>query len=263
MKGLGIVIWAEGLKARKSKMFMGTVIFFVFMGIMMGMLMYVTRHPEIAGRSATMSAKVSVLGKGDWASFINIMLQMVLTIGTLGFGLVTAWIFGREYSEKVIKDIIALPISRITIVISKLIVSIVWCNILILILFFVGSLIGVLTNMPGWNEINFVQAFITFIECAFFNMLLITLVAFVASLGRGFLLSIAYVILTLIFTQLIFVGMPSLTIYMPWALPALFSGIAGQAAPEPTSLSYVIYFLTVILGFIATAGWWRFADQKQ
>jgi ABC-2 type transport system permease protein len=263
MKGLGIAIWAEGLKARKSKMFLGTLIFFIFMGIMMGMLMYVTRHPEIAGRSATMSAKVSVLGKGDWASFINMMLQMVLTIGTIGFGLVTAWIFGREYSEKVIKDIIALPVSRITIVIAKFIIAFIWSFILILILFLVGSIVGLITNMPGWSDINFGEAFGIFLECAFFNLLLGTLVAFVASTGRGYILPIAYVILTLIFTQLIFIGIPSLTIYMPWAFPALYSGIAGQSAPEPTGLSYIIYSLTVILGFILTAGWWRFADQKQ
>jgi ABC-2 type transport system permease protein len=263
MKGLGIAIWAEGLKARKSKMFVGTLIFFIFMGIMMGLLMYVTRHPEIAGRSATVSAKVSVLGKGDWASFVNIMLQMVLTIGTIGFGLVTAWIFGREYSEKVIKDIIALPISPISFVIAKLIIAFIWGFILIITLFVVGSIVGLLTKMPGWVEIDFGQAIKLFLECAFFNLLLGTLVAFVASIGRGYMLPIAYVILTLILTQLIFVGMPSLTIYMPWALPALFSGIAGQAAPEPTGLSYAIYFLTIIGGFIATACWWRFADQKQ
>jgi hypothetical protein len=60
-----------------------------------------------------------------------------------------------------------------------------------------------------------------------------------------------------------FVGMPGFTIYIHWALPALFSGIEGQAAPELIGLSYVIYILTVTIESVLTTCWWRFADQKQ
>jgi ABC-2 type transport system permease protein len=263
IRGLSVSIWAESLKARKSKMFYGTLIFFTFIGIMMGLLMFVARHPEISGRSQVMSAKVSVLGNGDLTAFINIMLQMALTIGTIGFGLVTAWIFGREYSEKVIKDIIALPVSRITIVLSKLFVAFTWCIVITCVLFLSGALTGIASGMPGWSIDIFMNGAKTYLICAILNMLLSTLVAFVASLGRGYLLSIAYVILTMIVTQLIFVGIPSLAKFLPWAFPALISGIAGEAAPMPTFISYLIFVTTILFGFAATAVCWRYRDQKQ
>jgi ABC-2 type transport system permease protein len=263
MKGLGVAIWAESLKAKKSKMFVGTIIFFVFIGIMMGLLLYVSRHPEIADRSTTVKAKVSLLGSGDWKSFFNLMLQLVLTLGTIGNGLVASWVFGREYSEKVIKDIIALPVSRITIIIAKLFVTFIWCLMLSIIIILSGFLVGVISNTPGWSEINLGDSLSNYIGIAVLNMFLVTLVAFVASLGRGYLLSIAYVILTLIITQLFFVGLPAFATSLPWAFPALLSGIGGEAAPPPTNVSYVVYILAVLFGFIATAGWWRVADQKQ
>jgi len=49
--------------------------------------------------------------------------------------------------------------------------------------------------------------------------------------------------------------------YFPWAFPALFSGIAGQSIPSPNVWSYLIFIATVILGYLGTAFWWRFADQ--
>jgi ABC-2 type transport system permease protein len=263
MKGFGAAIWAESLKARKSKMLVGTLIFFAFIGIMMAMLMFVARHPELSSRSEVIGAKASMLGSGDWASFMNILIQMILTVGTIGFGLVAAWIFGREYSEKVIKDIIALPVSRIIIVASKLTVVLIWCSVLTIVIFVAGSLAGIASGMPGWSGDIISNGLVIFLKSAFLNMLLCTLVAFVASLGRGYLLSMAYIILTLIITQLIFVGVPGLATYLPWAFPALISGIAGKAAPEPSAISYIVFILSVFSGFAGTAIWWRYADQKQ
>ena len=94
MNGLLPALWAESLKARKSKMFVITLMVFMFISIMMGLLMYVAQHPEIAGRSAMVGAKTSIIGNADWASFLNLLIQCILALGSLGFGMVTSWIFG-------------------------------------------------------------------------------------------------------------------------------------------------------------------------
>ncbi len=262
MKGFVVSLWVESLKARRSKVFTGTMLFFIFIGLLMGLFMYVARNPEIAGRSAVMSTKVSMIGSGDWPSFFNLLVQMILTVGMLGFGLVAGWLFGREYADKVIKDIVCLPVSRTSIVFSKLAILFIWSILLAILLFFTGMITGFLTNMPGWSTAEFLTGLSMYMQCAFLNVLICTPVAFIASLGRGYLLSIAYIILSLIITQLLFVGMPEITIYFPWALPALHSGIAGEAAPLPNGFSYLIYILTILAGAIITAAWWRFADLK-
>lgn len=262
MKGLYAALWAENLKMRRSKMFVATLLVFSFISILMGLLMYVAQHPEIAGRSATVSAKVSVLGNADWQSFFNLLIQSILALGAIGFGMVTSWVFGREYSDRVVKDLLALPVSRFNIVVSKFIIIIIWNILLALTLFVVGLLTGLAIRIPGWSGENALHAFIIFTGSSILTLLLCTPVAFIASLSRGYLLPIGFAILTLIVTNFVAIGVPNMMPYFPWAIPALYSGIAGrEALPQPGVVSYFILVSICILGFLGTAAWWRFADQ--
>ncbi len=262
MNGLSASVWAESLKVRKSKMFIITIVFFAFIASMMGLMMYVVQHPEIAGRSAAMSAKMSILGNGDWPSFFNLLIQVILSLGPIGFGMVTSWVFGREYADHVIKDLLALPVSRTTIVISKFIITVIWCILLTLTLFFVGLLIGLAIHIPGWSFASVKESFIVFINSSILTLLLCTPVAFFACLSRGYLLPVGFAIFTLILTNFVAIGLPNIMPYFPWAVPALYTGIAGKELPQAGAISYLILVLTCILGFIGTVAWWRFADQK-
>ena len=262
MKGLSAALWVEILKVRKSKMFVGTIVFFSFVAIMMGMLMFLSQHPEIAGRSATMGAKASMVGNGDWPSFFNLLVQVILSMGTIGFGLVASWLFGREYSDRVVKDILVLPVSRPVIVVAKLVVTGLWCLLLSIVFLVVALWTGWLVQLPAWSSDVYITGIISYMQAAIFTIMLCTVVAFVASVGRGYLLPIAFVILSLIITQLVFVGMPGMTIYFPWAFPALCSGVAGDAVTGPETISLLFFGLTVIAGFSGTIVWWKYADQK-
>lgn len=262
MKGLFAALWAEGLKVRRSKMFLGTILIFAFVAIMMGLLVFVVRHPEIAGRSAMVRAKSSVVGDADWPSFLNLLIQSVLALGPIGFGMVTAWVFGREYSDRVAKDLLALPVSRFTIVLAKFIITILWSIALAFTLLFAALVTGLAVHIPGWSAGVVLHAFSLFTRSAILTLLLCTPVAFIASASRGYLLAIAFAFITLILTNLVAVGVPNFTPYFPWAIPALCSGMAGgEALPHAGATSYVILVLTSILGFVGTAAWWRYADQ--
>jgi ABC-2 type transport system permease protein len=262
MNGLYAALWSESLKVRKSKMFIITIIVFAFIALMMGLLLYAAHHPEIAGRTATLSAKTSVLGNADWPSFLNLLIQVILALGTIGFGMVASWVFGREYADRVVKDLLALPVSRITIVISKFIIIAIWCMVLAITLIIVGFLIGLAVNIPGWSAENALNGFIRFINCSMLTVVLCTPVAFFACLSRGYLLPVAFAIGTLIVTNFVAIGLPNIMPYFPWAIPALYSGITGkEALPHAGAVSYFILVLTGILGFLGTAVWWRYADQ--
>jgi ABC-2 type transport system permease protein len=256
------ILWTEILKVRKSKIFPISIYFFAFIGIMMGLLMYLSMHPEIASRSSTMDMKTDFLGGADWTAFYDLLLQIVLTVGVIGSGIITAWCFGREFSEKVLKDLLALPVSRSNIVISKLLILFVWSILLLITSLLTALLIAAIIKLPGWRPHEFNLFLENYLICAILNTLLITVVAFVASAGRGYMLPISFVILILILTQILFVGLPGLSFWFPWALPALYSGVAGTAAPEPGAISYILYGLVVIGGIIGTNGWWLYADHK-
>jgi ABC-2 type transport system permease protein len=254
--------WAEYLKVRRSKMFSITLLVFAFIAVMLGLLVYIAHHPEIAGRSATVAAKVSVLGNGDWPSYFNLLVQVVLALGPLGFAMVASWIFGREYADRVIKDLLALPVSRFTIVVAKFIIVAVWSILLAVTLFMFALLTGLVAGTPGWSTRNAIHTFITFSGSAILTLLLCTPIAFIACLSRGYLLPVAFAILTLILTNFIAIGLPNILPYFPWGIPALYSGIGGgEALPPAGIISYVILLLTSISGFLGTVAWWRYADQ--
>ena len=255
-------IWTEALKLRKSAVFKVSLYFFIFIGIMMGLLMYLTMHPELASRSSTLEFKTSFLGGSTWQGFFGLLMQLILTLGMIGSGIVTSWMFGREYSDRVIKDLLALPVSRSTIVLSKFILLFLWCIILMVLMLISALLTGALIGLPGWSDTDLISFLRSYAVCGILNTLLIMPVAFVASAGKGYMLPISFVILFLILTQFIFVGFPDLAVWFPWALPALVSGVAGPVAPDPRPVSWLFYSAVVAAGAAGTMLWWRYADHQ-
>lgn len=262
MKEFYPALYSEFLKALRSKMLWGTMIFFAFVTIMMGFLMFVSKYPEIAGNSGVLSTKASLIGSADWPSFFNLSIQMALILGMLGPGIVTIWVFGREYSDRVIKDLLALPVSRQTIVYSKFIVIFAWGILLLSILLVFGVLSGFIVNLDGWTRVLFNKYLITFALSSLLTLLLCTPIAFITCASRGYLLPVGIVILLLMITQFLFVGLAGIAPYFPWAVPALCSGIAGPLSPKPEAISFIILGTTSLLGVAGTVAWWRFADQK-
>jgi ABC-2 type transport system permease protein len=262
MNSLKAALWVEVLKVRRTKIFPISIGFFIFIGMMMGLLIFLSIHPEIASRSSAIRMKTSFLGGSDWKAVYDLLIQLILTIGVIGSGFITSWGFGREFSDRAVKDILALPVHRSTIVLSKLIVLLGWSFILSFTVLVAALLTGFATGIPDWTPSEFLPFLKLYLVCTLLNSMLITPVAFFASAGRGYMLPISFVILILILTQLLFVGLPGLSFWFPWALPALFSGVAGVSIPSPGFLSYLIYFITVLAGLFGTMAWWRFADHK-
>jgi ABC-2 type transport system permease protein len=261
MKSLKAALWIEYLKVIRSKILWISILVFAFIACMMSLLMLIAKYPELAGKSAVLSTKASFVESVDWSSFFGLLTQIMLSLGTVGFGIVTAWVFGREYSDRVIKDLLALPVSRLTIVFAKFIVIFAWCVILAFTIFITGIIAGSFIDLDGWSPGFGIHWFKIYFGSALLTTLLNPLMALISCWGRGYLLAIAYVLLILITTQFIFMGLPGITPYFPWAIPALFSGIAGPGLQDPGFLSYFILGLAGLLGFIGTAAWWRFADQ--
>lgn len=259
--GMKAALWMETLKMKHSRVFTGSIYFFIFIGIMMGLLMFLGMHPEIASRSSTMNIKTSFLAGSDWNAYFNILLQVILTVAVIGFGFITSWVFGREFTNQVIKDLLVLPVSRSMIVSSKLIVLCGWCLMLSVVVLFSAIITGFLIRIPGWETAAFLMFLKSYMICTIFNIFLITPVAFVASAGRGYMLPISFVILIMILTQFIFLGIPSLSSWFPWALPALISKVAGALMPKAGLVSYLLFGIFVVAGLWGTIRYWKCADH--
>jgi ABC-2 type transport system permease protein len=262
MKSIWVNLWAESLKVRKSKVFWLSIVFFVFVSFMMGLIMFVQKNPEISQKLGMIGTKASMLrfGEPNWQNYLALVTQGIAAIGLIGYGFITCWIFGCEYSDHTIKDILALPVSRSSIVLSKLIVAVLWSIILTSVFLAFGLLFGHLAGISGWSGEILSQFIYKFTMVSLLSMLLCTPVAFFASYSGGFLLPLGIIILTMIMAN--FSGLVGFGPYFPWAVPGLFSAPSGTEDIHLSIASYVILFLTSILGLAGTLAWWRFADQK-
>ena len=261
MKGFLAAFHTELIKVLKSKMLWATFIFFAFIAIMLGFLMLIARHPEFAGGSEVLDIKASLISNPDWPTYFSLLLQMVLTVGCIGPAIVTIWVFGREYSDRVIKDLLALPVSRLNIVYAKFIITFLWSFLLLAFLYLFGITTGLLIHLDGMNRQLFMQKTEVYFISAFLTIILFPVITFITCVSRGYLLPVGCAILILIATQFIFIGLPWLTPYFPWAIPGLYSGVAGPLSPKPGFISFFILGFTSVLGIFLTSAWWKYADQ--
>jgi ABC-2 type transport system permease protein len=228
-----------------------------FMG---GFFMFVLKDPDLAKKIGVISSKAQLVGTADWPTFLGLLTQAISIGGLLVFGFVTSWIFGREYSDRTIKDLLALPISRSVIVLSKFIVVLLWCLLLAMLVFALGLVVGNAVVIPGWSPDLVSQGFSIFITCTLLTIMLSTPVAIFASVGRGYLSPLSFVVFTLVLAQI--VAATGYGQFFPWSIPALASGVAGNNSAILENYSIVIVLITSGVGLISTAFWWRHADHN-
>lgn len=261
MKGLYAAFLTESFKVWRSKIFWATILVFSFIAFMMGLLVFLAKHPELLKNSAVMSAKATIIGQADWPAYFLLLYQVIAVIGLIGFGFVASWLFGREYSDHTIKDLLSLPVQREHIVTAKLIVMVIWSFLLSIILFIVALLTGLAVHIENWSADTARHAFFIFMGTSILTILISTPVAFFASWGRGYLLPLGYIFLVVIVSQFIITGIPGSAPYIPWAIPVLYCGAGGPESSHLGAVSGIILALTSIIGSAGTLVWWRYADQ--
>lgn len=255
MSNLMQAIWVELLKVRRSKVPLFTALGFAMIPLGGGFFMIVLKDPEMARRVGLISLKANLtMGTADWNTYLQFLIMAVGAGGLVLFGIIASWVFGREYSDHTIKDLLALPTSRSTIVTSKCIVVAIWSFALTIMLCLLSLLIGIALKLPPISLHFFVQSGITVAIAAGLTIALITPIAYAASVGHGYLSSIGAIIITLVLAQL--VTATGWGEYFPWAIPALYS--QGESLG---SVSFIIVILTGIIGFIGTLLWWERADE--
>lgn len=259
MKNLNTALWAEYMKVRKSKILIATIVFFIFIPLMIGLMMFVSKNPDMAAKMGLIGTKAKMFGENDWKGYLALLSQLMAAIGLIGFGFISSWVFAREHSDCTMKDILALPVPRASIVTAKFIIVFAWCILVSVVLYLVASLIGLSMNISGWSQALFLSFTKSFFISALLTLFLCSPVAFIAGYSRGIIAPIAFVILTVIMAQ--FVGLVGLGPYFPWAIPGLFSASIDADGLRLFFSSYIILTLTFIAGYWATLYWWRKADH--
>jgi ABC-2 type transport system permease protein len=254
MNNLSQALWVELLKARRSKMPLLTALVFIFLPLVGGLFMVILKDPEMARQMGLISAKAQLtMGEANWGTYFNFLILGMAAGGVVVFGFITSWVFGREYADQTLKDLLALPTRRTTIVLAKFIVIGIWSLILAFICCITGLIVGS-TLLPQSTGQFLGQSAVTLVCTCLLTMLLMTTVAFFASFGRGYLPPVAFTFLVMVLAQVS--GILGWGEYFPWAIPGMWA-----QREEMGMASWVILALTSVMGLAGTVMWWKRADQ--
>jgi ABC-2 type transport system permease protein len=254
--------WMETLKARRSKVSWGASLGFLILPLVGGLFMIILKNPEQAQALGIISVKAQLVGgSADWPTFFDILLQGMAIGGSIVFAFIVAWVFGREFSDHTIKELLAIPTSRETIVGAKFTLTALWMLGLTIVIFVVGVAVGTAVDIPGWSSNLAWTTLASMLIIAVLLFMLMPLVALFATAGRGYLPALGWAIATLVFAQIAAVlGWGD---WVPWSVPMMISGMAGPGTEQVGLHGYATVLFVFVSGLALTFGWWRHADQAQ
>lgn len=257
---LGAAVASEFLKARRSRVPWGVAAGFSIAPLVMGLFMVILKDPEAARSLGLLGAKAALIaGTADWPTYWSLLGQAVTIGAAIFFAFLTAWVFGREFADRTIRNLLAIPTPRGVIVLAKsIVVATVGLAISTWVLI-LALAIGAVVGLPEWSGADAVEAIGAIAFGATLTVVLQTGTAFFASVGRGYIAPLAWAVATIAASQILAVlGWGA---WFPWSVPAILAG-AGGAAVEPVGPGGVaLVLVTAVIGLGATLAWWQRADQ--
>lgn len=255
-------LWVEALKARRSKVPLFTTAGFLILPLVSGLFMLILKNPERAKELGIISVKAQLVGgTADWPSFFEMLKMGTGIAGMILFAIITAWVFGREFSDHTAKELLALPTSRRTIIAAKFGLVLSWLMGLTLLIYLVALGVGTGVKIPGWSPALAWESFWSLMLIAFLTVLLMPVVALIASEGRGYLPPLGWALLTMALAQIAAVlGWGD---WFPWTVPSLLSDFSGTQSESLGMHSYLLVLIVFVLGVVGTFVWWQKADQTR
>ena len=255
MRELAQAFSVEMLKARRSEVLSFTVFGAALLPLVGGFFMIVLKDPELAQRVGLISAKAHMLaGAADWPTYLELLAQGLAVGGIILFGFVGSWVFGREYADHTVKDLLALPMPRTKIVAAKFVLIVIWSAALSMLVLLLGLGIGAMIGLAQASPQLMAHGSGGIVVAAGLAIALVTPVAFVGSAGHGYLAPLGFSFLALLLAQVVAVA--GWGAYFPWSIPVLY------AQGEPLGgVSYVLVAATSAGGIAGTMVWWAYADQ--
>jgi ABC-2 type transport system permease protein len=238
-----------------------TLLAFTVAGAVGALFMFIQLDPDRARSLGLLGTKAQLAGgAADWSGYLALVAQIVGLGGLLLFGLVVVWLFGREFSDRTAKDLLALPTSRRAIVSAKLIVALGWCLGLTVYLAALSLSLGALLGLPDASGEALLGGLGRVAATALLTITLTTGYGLVACVGRGYLPAVGAMFGTLFAAQV--VGALGYGAWFPFSVPSLLSGAAGPGqSPGVVGIGSVLVLGAAAVA--ATVAWWERADHAR
>jgi ABC-2 type transport system permease protein len=193
-------------------------------------------------------AKIAALVQGDgMAAVSGAFAQVVSVLWLLGSGVVAAWTCGREYSDRTLGQLLALPTPAARIATAKLGSVLLASALTVVASALLAVAGGLLTGLgpPDAADLRVLGGgVVAAIACAWLALPF----AWAATAGKGYLPAVGALLGVVMVSQVVvLLGGGS---WFPWSVPSLLVGTGGDQAATDVSV------LGIVLVVVVGAGAW-------
>ncbi|GAB3616975.1 ABC transporter permease [Okibacterium endophyticum] len=246
------LVWAavvvEAVKTTASRVTGVTTVLLVVGVAVLGASMTLA---SAAGNEQVIAQLGAFGGITGWPLLLGISAQVISAGGVLAFGVVLSWMFGREFSEGTITALFALPVSRATISVAKLVVYVVWACVASAALAGAVWLVGLIIGL-GPLDADAADGLLRQLVLSLLTALIAVPAAWSSTIWRGLLPGIAITVCVVVCAQVMVVlGTGA---WFPFAAPALW-------AMDPSSVSSgqlaLVSVVPLLFGLMTVLSWRR------
>ncbi len=255
---LGALVVTEFVKLRRSPAPPATLAGLSLGPLGLALLMWIAADPERAAGFGLLGDKATLAGlELSWSAYGSWLVALVGIGGMLVLPFVVAYVFGREYADATLKNLLTLPVRRGRFVVAKLVVALAWWIVLVIVVAAEGVVIAGLLGLPGLSVAAVSVMLGRVLVAAGISFLLVPVVVWVTLWGRGLLAPVGFAVAMLAVGNLL--GHTGWSGWFPWSIVPLLIGFSGPPTDVPPG-SLVVVALTFILGLLLSIWQLRDAD---
>lgn len=239
------LLYTELLKLKRSKMFLVSILgsaavpFMCFIGFL-----------NKRGKSPDVPIQFSEV-------FSETNMYIVLLIGVLLYGVIASYLFNREYIENTLKSLLTIPVSKVSFMLSKFIMLLIWIMTLTIVSWGLTLMLGLVGDFEGLNSTVLAESLKQFVIGGGLLFLVVTPAIFITLVSKNYVPGIVFnTVITMVNVMMITSEYRAL---YPWA--GVWVIVNNMVVPEyPVEYTYISIFTTFIIGFIATMIYFRKED---
>jgi bacitracin transport system permease protein len=192
-----------------------------------------------------------------FTSFLeNVQLLNLMLMGILMFGLITSYVFSKEFEEDTLKSTLVIPIRRSRLLLDKFLVVFVWILSLLFINVIEVIVICMIWGVEGVTLSSIVAAFGLALRDGLIFLPLLTPIVFVTLLIRRYVAGIVFSI-SVVVINMVALNSEVYYAYYPYTIPLFLTGPVPEEMIISVPISILILLGTGLLGAIGSVVYFR------
>jgi ABC-type transport system involved in multi-copper enzyme maturation permease subunit len=190
-------------------------------------------------------ALVGTVGQAN----VALETQVLAVVMLIGGGILSAWIFGREFADGTVGSLVALPTSRRDIAVAKSLIVATWCVAVAVIATALTLAVSALVS-PATMNADVARAAAVTLGAGVLTGLLGLPFGWVAIATRGYLAAFTSIVVATALSQMLAsIGWGA---WVPYVAPALWAGAGGSAGAATVGPAHLALAAAFALAGAAT-----------